>query len=203
MTDSDTGADSEISTLGELLDRLADASGSEGGLSLGEAMDEVGRRSFGPLLLLAGLIIVAPLVGDIPGVPTLLGVLVILIVGQIMAGRGCVWIPDWLESRSLDDDKLSKVIGWMRKPAAFADRITRSRMVPLVGSEGTYVIGISCILIALGMPFLEFVPFSANGAGAALVAFGLAVTTEDGLLALVAFCLTVLTYGFVGYTLIT
>lgn len=32
----------------------------------------VGRRSFGPTLLLAGLVTLAPIVGDIPGVPVLI-----------------------------------------------------------------------------------------------------------------------------------
>lgn len=189
-----------IRTLGEILDRLAHASSESGGLSIGEAMDVVGRRSFGPLLLLTGIITVAPIVGDIPGVPSLLGFLVLLIVSQILLGQEHVWIPDWLENRSLSDEKLSKAIDWLRKPARFADRMTRARMVPLIGTRGRWVIGISCVAIALTMPLLEFVPFSANGAGAALVAFGLAVTTDDGLLALVAFLLTVLTYGIVIYT---
>jgi hypothetical protein len=37
---------------------------------------------------------------------------------------------------------------------------------------------------------MEFVPFSANIAGAALTAFGLALIAHDGLLALLAFVLT-------------
>lgn len=42
-------------------------------------MDEVGRKSFGPLLLLAGLNMTAPVIGDIPGVPVILGVFVLLV----------------------------------------------------------------------------------------------------------------------------
>ena len=40
------------------------------------------------------------------------------------------------------------------------------------------------------MPVMEVVPFSANLAGIALTAFGLAVIAHDGLLALVAFAAT-------------
>ena len=45
------------------------------------------------------------------------------------------------------------------------------------------------------MPFMEVVPFSANLAGAALAAFGLALVARDGLLALIAFLITAATAG--------
>ena len=54
MTTSDQANSREVSGLGEILDHLERASAEKGGLSLGEAMDVVGRRAFGPLLLLAG-----------------------------------------------------------------------------------------------------------------------------------------------------
>lgn len=49
---------------------------------------------------------------------------------------------------------------------------------------------------------MEFVPFSATGAGAALTAFGLALIAHDGLLALIAFLFTALTFGVVIYALL-
>jgi hypothetical protein len=53
------------------------------------------------------------------------------------------------------------------------------------------------------MPFLEVVPFSANLAGAALAAFGLALISRDGLLALLAFALTFTTFAMVVYSVLT
>ena len=44
---------------------------------------------------------------------------------------------------------------------------------------------------------MEVVPFSANGGGAALTAFGLAIVARDGLLAIVATSLTLVTGWFV------
>ncbi len=49
---------------------------------------------------------------------------------------------------------------------------------------------------------MELVPFSANGAGAVLTGFGLALIARDGLVALVALALAMLTGGIVGYVLI-
>ena len=48
-------------------------------VSIDSIMEMIGRRSFGPLLLLAGLIILAPVIGDIPGVPTIMGVFILLV----------------------------------------------------------------------------------------------------------------------------
>ena len=64
------------------------------------------------------------------------------------------------------------------------------------------MIAIVCVLLAAAMPPMELVPFSANGAGAALVAFGLALIARDGLLAVLALLITFTTLGLVAYGLI-
>lgn len=48
---------------------------------------------------------------------------------------------------------------------------------------------------------MELVPFSANGAGLALMAFGLALISRDGLLASIAFAVWALTIGAVAFAL--
>ena len=53
-----------------------------------------------------------------------------------------------------------------------------------------FVIGIACVIIALILPLLEFIPFSANLAGIALTMFGLALIARDGYLALFALAST-------------
>lgn len=199
--DRDTD-DDELSGLDELLDRLDQAAADEGSLSVGSAMDVVGRRSFGPILLLAGLIAIAPLVGDIPGVPTSMGMIVLLSVAQILVGRDHIWIPGWIERRSASEEKVAKAIDWLRKPAGFLDRLTRPRFRTLVDGRGSVLIAVACLAIAVSMPFLEFVPFSSTGAAAGLIAFGLALVAHDGLVAAVAFALTALTYGAVAWVVL-
>ncbi|HDZ56768.1 MAG TPA: hypothetical protein ENI17_01590 [Pseudomonas xinjiangensis] len=55
--------------LEQLLDRINDAAEESGKVSFGAVMEQVGRRSFGPLLVLTGLVVLAPVISDIPGVP--------------------------------------------------------------------------------------------------------------------------------------
>ena len=189
-------------TLEQLLDRIAHAASEHGRVSLGSVLDAVGRRSFAPLLLLAGLVTLAPVVGDIPGVPTLMGLLVLLTGMQLLFGREHFWLPAWMLARSLKQQSLCKAVDWMRRPARFIDRFTRPRLTMLTDSAGLYIVAIACVAIALAMPPMELVPFSANGAGGALTAFGLALIARDGVIALIALILTALTFGFVVYGLL-
>jgi hypothetical protein len=173
-----------------LLDRVCEAKSEEGQVSLGAILDEVGHRSFGPLLLVAGLVTLAPLVGDIPGVPTVMGIFVILTSAQLLLGRDHFWLPDWLLRRSVGREKVEKGVSWMRRPARWIDRVLRPRLSFLVQGPGLWIVAVASLLVGLGLPPMELVPFSANIAGLALSAFGLALITKDGLVAIVALLAT-------------
>ncbi|HET8903209.1 MAG TPA: exopolysaccharide biosynthesis protein [Saccharospirillum sp.] len=177
--------------LEQLLDDIAKAEQQNNRqVSLEDVLSHIGRRSFGPVLLLAGLITMAPLIGDIPGVPTLMAIIVALTAVQLLFGREYFWFPDWLLNRSISSDKLHKAIDWSRKPARFIDRFLRQRMTVFARGKANYAIAVICLIIAAAMPLMEVVPFSANGAGIALTAFGLALIAKDGLLSLIAFVST-------------
>lgn len=173
-------------SLKELLDRLRDGTDGQRRVSVGDILAVVGERSFGPLALVAGLVTLAPLIGDIPGVPTLLALMVLLTVGQLLFQRETIWIPARLANRSMEQEKLDRGLDWLEKPARFLDRWTRPRLVFLVRGPGQYVMAVLCLLVAAAMPLMEIIPFSANGGGLALVAFGLAIIARDGLLAVFA-----------------
>lgn len=192
----------ELTNLEQLLDRIADASRNRDRVSLSAVLELVGRRSFGPLLLIAGVFALAPVVGDIPGVPTLTGTMVFLITIQMLFGREYFWLPAWLLERSVASDRLCKALRWLRSPARIIDRMIRPRLTVLTKRPVTYGIALACIIIAIAMPAMEVVLFVANGAGAALAAFGLSLIAHDGLLALIAFILTAITVGLVVYTLL-
>ena len=178
--------DEGATSLNEVLDRIDEAAEGRVRVTLGMIVDALGDRSFGPLLLLAGLITLAPVVGDIPGVPTTMGVLVLLTAAQLLIGRDHFWFPSWVLDRGVGRDKLEKASGWLRKPARWVDRVLRARLTAVVRGPGRFVIALACLVIGAAMPPMEVVPFSANGAGAALTALGLALIARDGLVALIA-----------------
>jgi hypothetical protein len=191
--------DQEVTNLEQLLDRVGKATQGGGRVSLGAVLDVVGRRSFGPLLLLAGLVTLAPIIGDIPGVPTIMAVLVWLIAGQLLFRREHIWLPRWLLERSVAPDKLRQALKWLRRPARFIDRLLRPRLAIVTHPTAVAIV---CLVIAAAMPAMEVVPFSANIAGAALTAFGLALIAHDGLMALLAFVMTAMIVALVVYHLL-
>jgi len=174
----------EIKSLQQLLDTLRGIDHDRSPVELREILHKTGRRSFGPILLIAGLITLAPLIGDIPGVPTMMAILVIMTSGQLLAGRRRIWLPEFLLRRSLSRQDLERTLDWMERPASVIDRFFHPRLMLLTGSSGGFLIGIAALVIALLMPVLEFIPFSATLAGSALTAFGLSLISRDGYLAL-------------------
>ncbi|MEX0604790.1 MAG: exopolysaccharide biosynthesis protein [Marinobacter sp.] len=182
----------DLTNMEQLLDRIRSSAEDRDRVSVGDILDAVGKRSFGPIVLVAGLITLAPLIGDIPGIPTLLGLVVVLTLGQLMFRRRHIWLPNWITARNIQRDKLTKGLDWLHKPARKLDKLTRPRLIFLVEGPGLYVMAALCMAVALAMPAMEVIPFSANGGGLALMAFGLAIISGDGLVALIA---TIVTAG--------
>lgn len=182
--------------LQNLLDQIEATAREHDRISLASVVEAIGTRSFGPLLLTAGVVIASPLSG-IPGVPTILGLMVLLIALQLLIGRQEFWLPHCVLKRSIAHVQVARAIKWIRPPARNIDRLLRPRLTVFVQSWGTYAIAVVCAIIALGMPVMELVPFSASGAGLALAAFGLAMVSRDGLLALIAFGFAALIFGLV------
>lgn len=182
------------SSLVEVLDRLEEAAREQSDIALGAILEAVGRRSFGPLLLVAGLIALSPLSG-IPGMPTTVGVLVLIIAVQLLARRDCFWLPQWIVKRTVSHDKLIKGVSWGRPVARFIDRLMRPRLTALTEGAGAYLIAVVSVMIAVTMPPLELLPFAATLAGAALATFGLSLIAHDGVVGLMALAFTAFAVG--------
>jgi hypothetical protein len=70
-------------------------------VSVGDVMTIIGDRSFGPLLLVPGLIGLSP-IGAIPGVPGVMAVIVMIVASQILVGMDHAWLPSGLTRRSIE-----------------------------------------------------------------------------------------------------
>lgn len=166
--------------LGDLLQRIAQVASDRDEVYLATIMDALGTRSFGPVLLLIGVILVSPLSG-LPGMPTTMGIGLVLISLQLVMGREAFWLPRWLLDRHVASDRLQGALEWLDRPARFIDWWLRPRLSLLASNGGAIVIAAVCLLLGLSMPVMELVPFSATAAGLAVVAFGLALVAIDGL----------------------
>jgi hypothetical protein len=170
-------------------------------VSVDDIWHTIGQRSFGPLLLVAGLVVMTPL-GGIPSVPTIFGMIVILIAGQLLLGRRNFWLPGFLRRLRTDQGKLDKSIRVSRPVARVIDRLIKPRLTWLTRPLWNRVIaGVSVALAAI-MPPLELVPMGAAVPSAAITAFGLALVAHDGLLALIAFAISLGGFVLVGTQLL-
>ena len=184
----------DITNLEQMLDQIDKTPDVQGRVELGMLVETTGGRSFGPMLLLTGVILASP-VGGIPGMPTSMGLLVLLMAGQLLFGKEHIWLPSWLLKRSISRKNVGKISKWLRPPARFIDRLLRPRLPIMINGVARFLIAFICIVVAIGMPMMELVPFSVHGAGIALTAFGLSMIARDGLLALVAFIMTAAVFG--------
>ena len=186
----------EITNLEQLLDRIDESTRDSDRVDLKTVVESIGGRTFGSVLLVPGLLIVVPGIGDIPGVTTTAAVIVALVAGQMLFRRKHLWLPAWLLKLSAKRSKISKAIQWLRGPAKFVDRMIKRRLTYLTSSVA---IAMGCIVVAMVMPLMEVVPLGAIAAGIALTAFGLALIANDGLLALGAYLATTTTVGAALY----
>ncbi|MFA5676887.1 MAG: exopolysaccharide biosynthesis protein [Pseudomonas sp.] len=188
----------KVTNLEQLLDRLDEARQGQETVSLGQLMDHIGRRSFGPLLLLIGVMLVSPLSG-IPGLPSTMGVAVLLLSLQMVLRRKYIWLPGWILRRNISQQKLAKSARWLRRPARFVDRFLRERLSFVVDGPASWPLALVCLALAVTLPLLEPVPFAASSAGLALTCIGLAMISHDGVLALIAYAVVLGVAGLIAY----
>ena len=158
-------------------------------VSVKDVMETIGNRSFGPLLLVPGLIGLSP-IGAIPGLPGIMAAIVILVAIQMLFGRDHAWLPGVLLRRAMKKDRVKRGIALIRPYARFVDRFTMPRMTLLTRGAFFYVLAAACLLVAIVQPVIELVPLAGIVPNAAIVAFALAITAHDGLWALIALAFT-------------
>jgi hypothetical protein len=181
------------------LRRAADGNGSR--ISVGEVVDAFGPRSFGPLLALTGLLGMTP-VAAIPSAPSIIALITLLIAGQLLFGRERIWLPPFLEKLSVKTARMKKAVRVSRKPARVVDRIARPRLPALTTPMADRLVALACVLVALCVPPLEFLPFVAFVPSLAIFVFGVGLVTRDGLVVLIALLISGSLLGLLAWRLL-
>lgn len=179
--------------LSAVLDQL-DKAGESETVSIGSAVEATGARSFASLMLVFALIAVSP-ASIVPGVTSIVAVLEFLLVTQMIAGRGHVWLPDMVSDREIGGERLRSAVSWLRKPITVVDHVLRPRLSFLTEKPCLYVWLFLILALTLIMPFMELVPGSGTVASGFIALVAAAVLTRDGaLLLLAALCLGALVW---------
>lgn len=154
-------------------------------VTIGEAVQATGKRSFGPFLLLPALIEMSP-IGGIPGVPTFLALLIAITAFQLLIGRDHLWLPGFIANRSRKSGDVNKAADALEGVAAWLDRWFHGRLPFFTRKPFQRVAAGIVILLCLTVPPLELLPFASTAPMAAIATFGLALLVHDGLLMLIA-----------------
>ncbi len=185
----------------EILDRLRRAAEEGARVSVGDVVDALGDRGYGPLLFVPALIDISP-IGGIPTLPTLLALIMALVAGQIVLGRKTIWLPGVLRRRSVTSERMTKATDKLRPIASWLDRWFHGRLTWLTTPWVSRVAAVLILFLCLSVPPLELLPFATTVPMAAIASFGLAMTLQDGLLMALGFLISAVTvvvgYGLIG-----
>ncbi len=194
MADNDKSGDPH--SVGDVLDRLQEIGEQAGGqrVRLGDMLEAVGHRAYGPFLIVLPMIEISP-VGGIPGLPTALAAVLALLAVQLVLGREHLWLPGFLANRGMTAGKLLTVVDKGRPIAKRLDQWFHNRLPALTKGPMVKVAGVAVILLCLTVPPLELLPFASTAPMAAIMAFGIALLVRDGVLMIVGCALSV---GAVG-----
>lgn len=179
MSANGTGA------LGDVVEKLETLGRDNDRVSVHDIREAVGERSFGPFLLIPALIEISP-VGGIPGLPTVLAVVIALFAVQILVGRRHLWLPDFIERRSFKGETFAKAMSKMKPVGRWADRVIRPRLEWLAEPPSLQIAAAIGILMAATVPFLEIVPFASTLPMGAVALLGLGLLARDGIVLLLA-----------------
>lgn len=193
--------ENESRPLGGVLDELERATEGDGDVCVGDLVESFGRRGYGALLFVPAMLEMSP-IGGIPGVPTVLALVIVLFAVQILVGRSHMWLPSLITRRELPSEKLSRTVGKARPWAKRLDGWFHGRLGALTGSNAARVAAAVCVLLACTVPPLEVVPFASTAPMAAVALFGVALLVHDGLVMLAGYALAAVAIGVVVATLL-
>ncbi|WP_058369869.1 exopolysaccharide biosynthesis protein [Psychrobacter sp. ENNN9_III] len=166
-----------------------------GKVNIGDIMDTLNSKGFGPLIFAPALIAIMP-TGGIPGVPTVCGVIITLISIQMLFGKERPWLPQFVDNISFDEDKLHKGVHIASKATKWIDKVVKPRLESLTSNKAKKLAAALCIFAALAMIPLELMPFAVMIPAASVILFAIALITEDGYVFLAGLLLNLATIYF-------
>lgn len=177
-----------VRNLSTLLDSLLEEACSEPGndqIAVRDLLDAVGRRTYGPILLLLGFIAISPLT-IIPGATWLVALVILVVAVQIIFGRKYPWIPRKALDFEFQRDHLERGVEVAAPWAKRIDWFIKPRLGFLTQPPFAQLVALICIAAALVSFPLGFIPFGPVLPGLAVMLFGLGLTSRDGLVILAA-----------------
>lgn len=168
-----------------ILDILRDLGEAHQTVTIATIVEKFGDRSYGPALLVPALIGLSP-IGAVPGIPAFLSGLIALVAIQLACGRTHLWLPGFVNRRSVPGERLRSATAALSAAGRWLDTVFHGRLERLTDDPfPELAAGVTLVMCVLIVP-LELLPFAVALPMGAIAAFGLALTVRDGVLMLVS-----------------
>ncbi|WP_430403553.1 exopolysaccharide biosynthesis protein [Hyphomonas sp.] len=171
-------------------------------VSVGDLLDMWEDRTFGPVFTLLGLLVVLPPLGAVPGLPLIVGLVLVLFAFQMMVGSTHPWVPQFIEDVSVSKKKMRKAHKKAHGVLYAIDSWVTRRLSWVTSQPARQVASGIVMVLALTLIPLEMVPFAVGIPGLAITTIGLAILARDGVLMLLALGLSLAAFGVVGAALL-
>jgi hypothetical protein len=164
----------------EMLQNLLQQSSGET-IRLGELMQSLGSRAFGPTLLICALPEALPL--PIAGVSAIIGTPLVIFSAQLLLGYSSPWVPRWLANRTVKRTDFERITRQILRHLYRFERVIRPRWQfatsPLVERLLGLLFLVLAFVIVLPIPFGNMLP------AIVIVVISLGLIEADGVLVIV------------------
>lgn len=160
---------------------LAAVSGEGDAVSIGDIAGALDARAFGMSTLIFSIPSLLPMP---PGLPTLVGVALLVVSTQMVAGRHELWLPVFLTRRRFSRALLVSGFQRVTPHLEMAERLARPRLLFMTGKSAT--VGVGLVVLVMAVVLILPLPPGGNFPPAlACAVLGLGLAQRDGVIVII------------------
>lgn len=164
-------------------------------VSVQQILDALDARSFGLAVLLFALPSVVPMP---PGVPTVVGIILLIVAVQMTAGREDLWLPGILSKREFDRKSLVGAFEGLAPKLAVIEKVMKPRLLFMTGRVGSICIGVIVLIMAVVL-ILPLPPGGNFPPALACAVLGMGLAQRDGLIVMIGLVVSVVALVAVSF----
>jgi len=160
----------------DLLQKVYNRTHQTDRIKLGDLVATADSGSFGLVILIFALLVLAP----IPAVTSTVGFPLIFFSVQMIMGLDSLWMPKWLGNISLKRKTVAFIMERSARSLRKLEKFSRRRLLFMISSKSRQVLGMIIFLLSLSvmvpLPFTNLIP----AIGIIIIAFGM--LSKDGII---------------------
>lgn len=162
----------------KLSDKIRDAFvGGAEQQTVGDVLASAAREGFGLLLVVVSIPVAIPVTP--PGLSIPFGIMVIVLVAQLYAGRTEPWFPAWIKRKPIKAKEDSKFVRFMVRFTRFFERFTVERW-PSIFGRGSFRAFVLPVMLFCGIAMLVPLPGASWLPSTGVFLVGMGMIERDG-----------------------